>query len=225
MEITVSFAGQERKTTTANNGTWRVDLEPLTASAQPLTLTVKDASGASLTRNNLLVGEVWLASGQSNMDWIADKSNVGTVAGEVAKGKLPIREYLVDTGSSIFPCSRAESESGWKGSESASGFSALALAFAAELQRELGVPVGILRSSHGATPVETWTAYEGFASQPDLKHITQLIEETDPSTPAGQAAYSRYYENLLAWQKESAKLIEKGGEALPRPRVPPRSAT
>lgn len=219
-EITVSFAGQECKTTTPSNGSWRVDLEPLATSTEPRTLTVKDNSGASITRNNLLVGEVWLASGQSNMDWLAGKSNVGTLARDIAKEKLPIREYLVDTGSSIFPCSRAESEAGWRGSEKASDFSALALAFANEIQHELGVPIGILRASHGATPVETWTAYEGFASQPELKQITQLIEETDPSTPAGQAAYTRYYEDLLTWQKESAKLMEKGGAALPRPPVP-----
>jgi len=219
-QITVTFAGQERKTTTAPNGSWRVDLDPLTASAEPQALTVKDASGASITRNNVLVGEVWLASGQSNMDWTAGKSNVGTVARDVAKNKLPIREYLVDTGSSIFPCSRADSKTGWQGPESAGEFSALALAFAAELQRELGVPVGILRASHGATPSETWTAYEGFAAQPDLKHITKLIEETDPSTPAGKAAFTRYYDDLLTWQKESAKLIEKGGSALPQPPIP-----
>jgi len=219
-EITVSFAGQERKTTTNSNGSWRVDLEPLTASSEPQALIVKDASGASITRNKLLVGEVWLASGQSNMDWLAGKSNVGTIARDLAKNQIPIREYLVDTGSSIFPCSRADSKAGWQGPESAGGFSALALAFAVEIQRELGVPVGILRASHGATPSETWTAYEGFVSQPDLKHITQLIEETDPSTPAGQAAYTRHYEDLLTWQQESAKLIEKGGEALPRPPIP-----
>lgn len=219
-KITVSFAGQERTATTAPNGTWRLDLEPLGASAEPQSLTVKDNSGATLTRGNLLVGEVWLASGQSNMDWIAGKSNVGTLARDVAQNKLPIREYLVDTGSSIFPCSRADSKGGWQGPEAAGNFSALALAFAAELQRELGVPVGILRASHGATPVETWTAYEGFAAQPDLKHITQLIEETDPSSPAGQAAFTRYYQDLLTWQKDSAKLIEKGGTALPQPPIP-----
>jgi hypothetical protein len=219
-QITVTFAGQECRTTTAPNGSWRVDLEPLAASAEPQPLTVKDASGASITRNNLLVGEVWLASGQSNMDWLAGKSNVNTLAREIAKDKRPIREYLVDTGSSIFPCSRAASKDGWQGPENAGGFSALALAFAAEIQRELGVPVGILRSSHGATPVETWTAYEGFAARPDLKHITRLIEETDPSTPAGQAAFARHYDELVTWQQESAKLIGKGGDALPRPPIP-----
>jgi len=219
-QVAVTFAGQELKTTTAPNGSWRVDLEPLTASATPQPLMVKDASGESITRSDILVGEVWLASGQSNMDWLAGKSNVGTVARDVAKAKLPIREYMVDTGSSLFPCSRAASADGWKGPENAGNFSALALAFAADLQRELGVPVGILRSSHGATPVETWTAYEGFVGKPDLQHIVQLIQESDPGTPAGEAAYARHYGDLTAWQAESAKLIEKGAAALPRPPIP-----
>ena len=219
-EITVTFAGQEQKATIASDGTWRVNLAPLTASAEPQSLIIRDSAGASLTRGNLLVGEVWLASGQSNMDWVAGKSNVGPLASDVAKGKLPIREYLVDTGSSIFPNTRAQSKEGWRGPEAASGFSALALAFAAELHRELGVPVGILRSSHGATPVETWTAYEGFAAQPDLQHIAKLVRETDPSTPEGQAAFARYYDQLLAWQKESADLVARGGEALPKPPIP-----
>jgi len=218
-QVTVAFAGQEHVATTTADGTWRVDLDPLVASAEARPLVVKDAGGESITRNDILVGEVWLASGQSNMDWLASKSNCGPLAREVAKAKLPIREYTVDIGSSLFPCSRAASEAGWKTPDKGD-FSALALAFAAEIQRELGVPVGILRSSHGATPVETWTAYEGFAAQPELQNIVLNIHESDPGTPAGQTAYARYYGELAQWQEESAKLVEKGGVALPRPPLP-----
>jgi hypothetical protein len=219
-KVTVTFAGQEQQTTTAQDGTWRVDLKPLTASTEPRPLVVTDAAGAAITCNEVLVGEVWLASGQSNMDWLAGKSNCGKLASEVAKARLPIREYVVDTGSSLFTVSRADCADGWKGPEKAGGFSALALSFAAELQRELGVPVGIIRASHGATPVETWTAYEGFAAQPDLQHIARLIEESDPGTPAGMAAFERYHADLTAWQAEAAKAADAGASIPRRPNLP-----
>jgi len=219
-KVTVAFAGQTKTADADANGKWMVILAPLTSSADQQDLTVRTAAGETISRSGVLVGEVWLASGQSNMDWLAGKSNCNTLAREVAKSKLPIREYTVDTGSSLFLSSRAQSEEGWKGPEKAGGFSALALAFAADLQRELGVPVGIIRASHGATPVETWTAYEGFAGQPELQDIARLVRESDPGTPEGKAAYARYYEEVNTWQAESAKLVEKGGQPMPRPKLP-----
>lgn len=219
-KVTVAFSGQEKQATVSPDGSWRVDLEPLAANAEAQALVVKNAGGETLTRNGVLVGEVWLASGQSNMDWIAGKSNCNTLAREVASEKLPIREYAVDTGSSLFLSSRAASEEGWKDPEKAGSFSALALAFAAEIQREVGVPVGIIRASHGATPVETWTAYEGYAGHPELNGTALLVRESDPGTPEGQEAYAQYYDELKTWQEESAKLVEKGGKPLPRPELP-----
>ncbi len=82
------------------------------------------------------------------------------------------------------------------------------------------MPIGILRSTHGATPIETWTAYEGFADHPKLQHSAERIRQSNPTTAEGKEAYAKYYDALKTWQVESEKLINRGGSALPRPKLP-----
>ena len=211
-EVTVTFAGQTKSTKADKHGKWMVKLDPLKTNAQPQTLTVTTAIANQKSKiENVLVGEVWFASGQSNMEWVAGKSMCGALANEIARSdeEIPIREFQVDTGSALFPQSRTTAKDGWKSSKMAGGFSALALSFVWSLHEELNVPIGILRCSHGATPIETWTAYEGFAAHPKLQHIAAKIRQSDPSTPEGKQAYAQFYEDLKEWQVEGEKRIQR----------------
>ena len=221
-EVTVAFAGQERSAAAGPKGRWQVMLAPLAASAEERDLVVTTPTESRITRRGVLVGEVWFSSGQSNMDWVAGKSMCRDLANRLqrAKPETPIREYAVDIGASVFLRDRAASKEGWKRARRAGSFSALSLAFAHELHEALGVPVGILRSTHGATPVETWTAYEGFAARPALAEITDRVRSSDPTTDMGKLAYARFYDELRQWRKASAAQIERGGKALPQPRLP-----
>jgi len=200
VEVTVAFAGQEQAAVAGPKGKWRVTLAPLEASSEERELQVTAASLAPLVRRGVLVGEVWFSSGQSNMDWVAGKSMCRDLANQLQRSRpeVPIREYAVDIGASVFLRDRATSKDGWKRAGKAGAFSALSLAFAHELYQELGVPVGILRSTHGATPVETWTAYEGFAVRPALADIAARVRSSDPTTVDGRAAYARFYDELRA---------------------------
>lgn len=220
-KITVEFGEQNKTTTAGKDGKWMLKLEPLQASHQGRALKVA-TEGETITCKGVLVGEVWFSSGQSNMDWVAGKSMCRELAAQLqrAKPEIPVREYNVDIGSSLYPRSRAEAKEGWKSSRQASNFSALSLAFAYELYQELKVPIGIVRCTHGATPIETWTPYEGFAEHPKLQDIAQRIRESNPTTDEGKRAFAKYFEDLKNWQVESAKLIERGGKALPRPKLP-----
>lgn len=220
--IEVAFAGQSKTATAGTKGRWMLKLDPLTASGVEREFLVESAAGESLTRTGVLVGEVWFASGQSNMDWIAGKSMCRELANRLQRSQpeCPVREYNVDIGSSLFPRTRASSVGGWQRSRHASSFSALALAFAFELHTELLVPIGILRSSHGATSIEPWTPYEGFAAHAKLQGIAAKIHRSDPTTVEGRTAYATFYEQLRTWQVESEKRINRGGSALPRPRLP-----
>ncbi|NQT89603.1 hypothetical protein HQ560_22730, partial [bacterium] len=207
--VTVTFAGQKKTAKADARSKWKLELAPLKASSEGRELSVRASDGEGLTLKDVLVGEVWFASGQSNMEWVAGKSMCGQLAGTIARSKeeIPIREYQVDTGSALFPQSRTTAKDGWKSSKLAGGFSALSLAFAWGLYEELKVPIGILRSSHGATPIETWTAYEGFASHPELQGIAAKIRQSDPSTPDGQKAFAQLYGDLKEWQVEGEKRI------------------
>jgi len=220
-KVTVEFAGQKKSATAGKDGKWMLKLDPLKASHDERELKVT-SNGEAITRSGVLVGEVWFASGQSNMEWVAGKSMCRDLAGTLQRSKEehPVREYAVDIGSAMFPCSRATSTDGWKSSKQAGSFSALSLAFAWTLYEELKVPVGILRSCHGATPNETWAACEGFAAHPKLQDIALKIRQSDPTTADGKEAYAKYYEDLKSWQVESEKMISRGGSALPRPKLP-----
>ena len=220
-KITVKFAGQSKTSIANTAGKWSVTLDPLKASDKERNLVVSNNKD-QITLSGVLVGEVWFSSGQSNMDWVAGKSMCRDLANTLARSKddVPIREFQVDTGSSLYPQSRTTANDGWKRSKHASGFSALSLAFAWKLHEELKVPIGIVRSTHGATPIETWVAYEGFADHPELQHIALRIRQSNPSEADAQAAFTTYAKDLKDWQRNSARLINRGGSALPRPRLP-----
>ena len=222
VEVTVAFAGQEQAAVAGPKGKWRVTLAPLEASFEERELQVTAASLAPLVRRGVLVGEVWFSSGQSNMDWVAGKSMCRDLAGRLQRQQpeAPIREYAADIGASVFLRDRVTSKEGWKRARRAGSFSALSLAFAHELHQALGVPVGIVRSTHGATPVETWTPYEGFAQRPALAEIARRVRSSDPRTKEGEQAYADFYEELRRWRQQSAAEIERGGQALPQPRLP-----
>lgn len=222
-KITVVFAGQTKTATVGEDGRWMVKLDPMPASAEPRAMTVRASNEPNaVTVDGVLVGEVWLSSGQSNMDWTAGKSMCRELASELSRAEkdVPIREFEVDTGSSMFPQDRVDSQRGWKHAKDAGGFSALSLSFAHKLYQELGVPIGILRSTHGATQIETWTPYQGFAAQPQLKDIALMVRQGDPSTPAGKKAYEQFYQDLRQWQRDSEAIMNRGGRALPRPTLP-----
>ena len=217
----VTFAGQTQKGKAGEDGRWTVKLNPLKASAQPRVMTIKVAD-KTVTVNDILVGEVWVASGQSNMQWLANKCDVGRVlqAGikarvEAGDEKTPIiREAKVlDVFAALHPIEHAKGE--WI--SDGANMSAIAYAFAYDLWKELGVPIGILNCSFSQTAIEAWTPREGFA---DSKHaytqaIHQRVKETDPSSPEHKAAWEKFYADINAAIKANDERIKKGLEPEP----------
>lgn len=220
--VTVSFAGQTRKGTAGPDGKWMIELEPLNASFEPAELTIAEESGESITLKNILVGEIWLASGQSNMQWIASKCDVGRIlqkqiAERVEAGteKAPvIREAKVTNYfATLHPIEHADAE--WSSDQG--NFSAIAFAFAYQLHRELQVPIGILNCSFSQTSIQAWTPRIGFADgQSDYtKALYQKILETDPATPGHKKAWEQFYSDIETTLQENKTRIAKGEAALP----------
>ncbi len=220
--VTVEFSTQKGMATAGADGRWMVKLKPLKASAVPAELVVSDSEGRKVALKNILVGEVWHASGQSNMEWFAGKSMCAGLAQDLAKAKeeVPIRELRTDTVSALYPQRKGTSEAGWKTSRAAGDFSALALAFAHELHRELKVPVGILLTSHSNTRIEAFTERRAIEGHPLLKVDADLIHDGDAGTAQGRAAFEKYYADLAAWQKDSAELGFPVEKPLKRPELP-----
>lgn len=216
-EVTVEFAGRKASAQAAADGKWSLRLDPLDASAEGRPMTVSEKGGASKTLNDLLVGEVWMASGQSNMQWIASKSSVQNLITRLKeKGQTPpIREFEVTSVyAALHPVERATGS--WKVNDYGN-CSAVALAFALKVHEETGVPVGILNCSFSQTSIESWVPREGFAAGTDdyTKSVHRKIRETDPATPEHKAAWEGFYRSLEDTLASNASLTAAGKPAVP----------
>jgi sialate O-acetylesterase len=170
--ITVSFAGQEKSATAAGDGKWTVYLDPMPASAKGRMLTVQVAGTKQKTRiSDILVGDVWICSGQSNMEMGIGACNVPD---EIAAANFPqIRllnvpkkiAYMPESTLNCYwqPCSPATlMDVPW------AGFSAVGYFFGRELHRDLNIPVGLMVTCWGGTVCEAWTSGEALKPLSDF---------------------------------------------------------
>ena len=161
--ITVEFAGQSKTTTAAGDGTWQLDLDAMTASAVSRTLTIRAELSAATTQvsfDNVLVGEVWLCSGQSNMWWPNVKCQNDLKGIVAATPDDPLLRFFkvpeINEETALGRLNTVWTESTTGTSGTAYNFSGVAYYFGLKLKAELGVPVGLILSAKGATPVEQW---------------------------------------------------------------------
>ncbi|MCU0779765.1 MAG: hypothetical protein MUF04_01535, partial [Akkermansiaceae bacterium] len=216
-KVTVEFAGQEGTATAGGDGMWMAELKDLKASFEPADLVIREHGGGTETLRNILVGEVWMASGQSNMQWVAGKSSVAKLAQDLAAetaGKVaPIREFQVSSvAAQLHPIKKAAGA--WKNGNY-SDYSAIAFAFAHRLYKELNVPIGILNCSFSQTSIQAWVPREGFASATDdySKAIHLRCLQTDPTTPEHKQAWDAFYKSLEDQIATSEAVIASSGEA------------
>jgi sialate O-acetylesterase len=159
-EISVSIAGQKKTAKAGADGKWSLKLDPLKAGG-PHEMVV--AGRNSVTLRDVLVGEVWICSGQSNMEWVVNGSN--NAAEEKAAANFPkIRHFLVPKRQEAAPVT--DLVGSWKlcSPETVGGFTAVGYFFGRELHQKLNVPVGLIHTSWGGTPAEVWTSNRGLDS-------------------------------------------------------------
>lgn len=223
--VTVSFGGQEKSGTAGKDGKWMVELNELKASFEPAEMVIREAGGKTETLTNILVGEVWMASGQSNMQWKVTKSTCAKIAKELTSetaGKpVPIREFEVSSVyAMLHPIEHATGS--WKNG-SYTDYSAIAFAFAHKLYKELNVPVGILNCSFSQTPIQAWVPRQGFRDGKDAytKAIYQTILQTDPTTPEHKAAWTAFYTDLEEQITANNARIKRGEAPLAIKASPP----
>jgi sialate O-acetylesterase len=178
-QVTVTFRGQNKSAKADDDGRWRVELSPLKASAEPAKLVVRGSSTSdAIELDDVLVGEVWLCSGQSNMDFTVAKTDkyrfagVNNEAEEVAAANYPeIRMFTGEWTRAYEPQRRLAGT--WKvcSPETVREFSAIGYFFARDLQRELKVPIGIVTLTYGASTAQAWIRREAIMADPRLRPV------------------------------------------------------
>ena len=212
--VNVSFAGQTKKTAAGADGRWRVWLDPLKANATPMVLTVSGQNKIEL--KDVLVGEVWLVSGQSNMQFTLGETKEATAA--IAAAQHPnIRLFNVSR--QVAFKHRPPPLATWRAAspESVKDFSAAGYYFAVEIEKELGVPVGIINSSYGGSQAEAWTPVEYLLSNADLKPTVERTKIWDEERPRVKVEYD---EQIKRWREEADKTRAAGARPSPSPPVP-----
>lgn len=215
-KLTVQFAGQEQVATADPMGKWSVKLEPLPASAEGRELIVKsEAESAKIS--DVLVGEVWICSGQSNMAWSV-KQSLGGDEAIAAAGDGQLRLFNAQSRAEDLPQESIGGQWAVDSSQSAAGFSGVAYFFGKELRAKLGVPVGLIRSAVGGTVAEAWTPKGDLEANPTLQPLLEQQAKNVAAYPAQLAAWKeKEAEHLKNWEAEVAKAK---AENKPEPRKP-----
>ncbi len=180
-EITVNFNGQTVRTKANTEGKWKLVLKKMEAGG-PYAMTIQGKNTIEL--HNILIGDVWVCSGQSNMEMSIKQSN--NAEEEIKAANYDnIRLFTVPRTISATPKS-AISEGSWLtcSSENVADFSAVAYFFARRLQKDVNVPIGLVHSSWGGTGVETWTSTEGLSGQEGFAKGLANLNDFDPEEEA-----------------------------------------
>jgi sialate O-acetylesterase len=215
-EVTISLGSDTQSAKASAEGKWTVKLGKHKAGGEALTLTAKGKN--TLTVKDVLVGEVWLGSGQSNMALQVSRAN--NAAEETAAAQYPaIRMFTVRSGPATNP--QEDCGGSWQVCEpkTVPVFSAAAFFFGRELHKALGVPVGMINSSVGGTPIESWISREAQEKSPELK--AAYAEQAKGEAAFNEAAAKAKYEaDLAKWKEADAKAKAAGKRSPNAPRDP-----
>jgi sialate O-acetylesterase len=174
-KVTVSFAGQTKSVNADDNGKWMVKLDAMKANTSEQTLTVKGNN--TVTLGDVLVGEVWICSGQSNMEWSVGNSL--NAKEEIAAADYPMIHLFNVPGHLTSDKPQEKGPGQWAvcSPQSIKGFSAVGYFFGRRLNQELNVPIGLVGSNWGGTRIEPWVSLDGFRSVPELEQLATEVEK------------------------------------------------
>ncbi len=197
--VKVTLNGQTAKATADADGSWKTALDLKDSATGPFELVVEGKN--KLTVTDVVVGEVWVASGQSNMEWVL--KNTLDSEKEIAGSANPLlRQFLVKKNTTSTALDDTEGSWVLAAPETSGGFTAVGYFFGKKLQNELKVPVGLIHTSWGGTPSEAWTSVEAIDSVPELKASRERLWAATAEYPEKKKVF---IERFAAWLKENAR--------------------
>ena len=200
-EIAVAIGDQKKSAKAGADGRWMAKLDPLKAGG-PLELTV--AGKKSITLKDVLVGEVWVASGQSNMQWSVKQS--ASPEPEIAAANYPkLRLFYVPRIPAAEPVRDVNAKWEVCTPETIPNFSAVAYYFGRDLQKAIDVPVGLIHTSWGGTAAELWTSKRVMESHEGLKDYVTFYQKRRETHAAQMAKFKEDSEKAKAEGKPAPK--------------------
>jgi sialate O-acetylesterase len=203
-DVTVTLGDQKAVTKADSHGCWMVKLSPLPAGG-PYEMTI--AGKNQVVLKDVMIGEVWICSGQSNMAWTV--KNAANAEEEIANSANPmIRLFTVPRQAKPEP--QKDVEGAWAicGPETVPDFSAVGYFFGRHLQKKLGVAVGLINTSYGGTPAEAWTNWNKLTNMPELTPIVDRFRDALAKYPENL----KRYEEALAAHREKARQAKEQGK-------------
>jgi sialate O-acetylesterase len=207
-QVTVHFQDQE-VTATTRDGRWLVRLENLKAGG-PFEMTIRGSN--TIQFKNVLVGEIWICSGQSNMEWPLHLTRDADKTME-SSANPAIRLFTVAKRPAAVPLANVQGAWVECGPKTVGGFTAVGYFFGRDLQKALKVPVGLIHTSWGGTPAEAWTSRQALEAEPALKH---LAEKQDRELHEYPQALGRFAEEFSRYRETVARAAA-AGQDLPSP--------
>ncbi|CAN5622587.1 sialate O-acetylesterase [soil metagenome] len=224
-DVTVTLGDQTAKTSASGDGAWRVDLKPVKASTTGMTLTI--AGKNTLKIEDVLVGEVWICSGQSNMAFSMGRAHNAAEA-EAAANDPQLRLFQVGLKSSLQPEMDVAGKWVVCTPETAKRFSAVGYFFGSDLRKVLQLPVGLIGTYVGGTPAEAWTSLGGLQKDPPFKRHLDAVEKIKAGLEKANAEYKGlkaiYDEELKKWQDGPGNDYKKALNAWEADKVKARAA-
>jgi sialate O-acetylesterase len=234
--VTVTVGAQSGQTTTGTDGKWEVKLPPMPASSQPVTMTVTGKNTVKF--EDVLIGEVWICSGQSNMEFAL--ANAHNKATELPNANDPqIRIFLVTRKETHLPVTDVAGKWEVCTPQTIAKFSAVGYFFGKELRAKLNEPVGLIGTYWGGTPAEAWTSLDGLGKEPSLAHLVDTWKRLDAkyaensaNYPAAESAYLKdmsdwtakygkdYAAAVAQWRADAAKAVAAHESPSPSPAPP-----
>ncbi|MCP4643670.1 MAG: sialate O-acetylesterase [bacterium] len=213
-KVKVELAGMTGKGKSGANGVWWITMPPMKAGG-PYTMAI--TAGNSTHRvNDVLIGEVWVCSGQSNMAMVVKSCDNAEV--EIAAADFPrIRLFKVPPIVADKPQTACPGQWQICSPETIPTFSGAGYFFGRTIHKTLDVPVGLISSSWGGTPAEAWTSHKTLLKDPDFKPILDRWERVVYEYPKKM---ERYEFNLAEWERKAKRAKEAGKDAPKKP-VPP----
>jgi len=198
--VTVEMNGATQTATTGADGRWTVTLPALKTSTAPATMTIHDKDGA-VTITDILVGDVWVCSGQSNMEFQLGGANESHDAIVAADKLTQIRLLLVSKAVSGIPADDTDATWTTCTTATAAHFSAVGFFFGKAVSEKIGVPIGLIQSTWGGTPIQPWTPRDGFALDDKLKGDLPALDQVQSQLRATVPAKLPDIERWLARTK------------------------